>query len=382
MSDTPLTSEERNRMNPIPSKRFQVLSLSGGGYRGLHIAQILEIVEDKIEGRVAHHFDLIAGTSIGGIIGLALSLEIPAKEIRETLEKLGPELFPKAPPSFPTVRELINKKGILKKILIAFMSRAALKLEAEDAKAAWYSPEPLSKSLSRPDYFGTRKMKDLSHPVIIPTVNYSTGLPKFFKTDHHESFTFDRELPIIDVALGTSAAPIYFPAHKIKDWRIVDGGLIANDPTQVAIHEAMMFFGIRPTLFNDPSTGTDDLRILSIGTLAPKHFADISRPLNQGMLDWGAGVFELAGSAQEAMSAFMVDKHMLAGKVFRIPSMDARPEKAPGLADASQTSSEILRSSAQHLAQFAFGDPNFKDLFNHRGASLSEIRAKKGNKNA
>jgi len=369
-------------MPPITSKRFQILSLSGGGYRGLHIAQILEIIEDQIGGGIAKHFDLIAGTSIGGIIGLALSLEIPAKEIRHTLEILGPKLFPRTPPSFPAVKALLSKHGVFKKISYALWNKSLLNSEAEDAKTAWYSSEPLAKALSAPDYFGTRKIKDLSHPIIIPTVNYSTGLPKFFKTDHHQSFIFDRELSIVDVALGTSAAPIYFPAHKINDWRIVDGGLVANDPTQVAIHEAMMFFGIRPTLYGDHTTGTDDLRILSIGTLAPKHFADISRPLNQGLLDWGAGVFELAGSAQEAMSAFMVDKHMLPGKVIRIPSMDARPEKAPGLADASQVSTETLRSSAQNLAQFAFGDQNFTDLLKHRGATLFEVRSQKGERNA
>src|SRR5450759_3850908 len=130
------------------------------------------------------------------------------------------------------------------------------------------------------------------------------------------------------------------------------------------------------------STGNDDLQILSIGTLSPKHFADISRPLNQGMLDWGAGVFELAATAQEAMSAFMVDKHMLPGKVIRLPSMEARPEKAPGLADASQESSEILRSSAQNLAQFAFGSKDFNALFSHTGRTLQEFRSDIKKRNA
>lgn len=367
-------------MNTVVPKKFQILSLSGGGYRGLHIAHLLEIIEEEIDGRIANHFDLIAGTSIGGIIGLALALQIPAKDIRKTLEELGPNLFPSAPPSFTTVKTLLNKKSILKKIIHAIMNKALLEKEAKDTKFAWYDPEPLAAAIRAPNYFGDKKIKDLVHPIIIPAVNYSTGLPKFFKTDHHESFTFDRELSIVDVALGTSAAPIYFPAHKVKDWRIVDGGLIANDPTQVAIHEAMMFFGIRPPLFGDSSTGNDDLQILSIGTLSPKHFADITRPLNQGMLDWGAGVFELAGSAQEAMSAFMVDKHMLPGKVIRLPSIEGRPEKAPGLADASKESSEILRSSAQSLAQFAFGSAEFKALFSHTGRTLPQVRSdiKKG----
>jgi hypothetical protein len=124
--------------------------------------------------------------------------------------------------------------------------------------------------------------------------------------------------------------------------------------------------------------------VLSLGTLAPKHFVETTRPLNQRMLSWGTGVFDLAGSAQEAMAAFMVDKHMLPGKVIRLPSLDARPEKAPGLADSGPAASETLRSSAQNLAQTAFGNPQFKKLFEHNGRSLADIRATflKGTPNA
>lgn len=371
-------------MNQKVSKKFQILSLSGGGYRGLHIAQLLEIIEDKIDGRIANHFDLIAGTSVGGIIGLALGLEIPAKKVRQLLEDVGPSLFSKPTPSFSTIRSIADKKGIGRKLICGMSNIKALRSEINDADSSWYDPEPLVSALRLPEYFGDKKIKDLLHPVIVPTVNYSTGLPKFFKTDHHETLSFDRELSILDVALGTSAAPIYFPAHKFNNWRIVDGGLVANDPTQVAVHEAMMFFGVRPPLFNDYSVGTDDLRVLSIGTLSPKHFADVTRPLNQGLIDWGSGVFDLAASAQEAMSAFMIDKHMLPGKVIRMPSIEARPDKAPGLADVSDSSSELLKSSAQNLAQFAFGNDEFTAMFTHKGKTLSEVRAtiKKGQTHA
>jgi len=357
-----------------PPKRFQILSLSGGGYRGLHVARILEIVEGKVGHPVARHFDLIGGTSIGGIIALALALEIPAKVIRQTLEDVGPNLFPKLPPDFAEVRRLFDCPGIWSKLVHAVRNRHALTAEQASTRTAWYDPAPLAAVLAAPEFFGDKKIADLLHPAIVPAVNYSTGLPKFFKTDHHQTFTFDRELFVKDVALGTSAAPVYFPAHKVGDSRIVDGGLIANDPTQVAVHEAMMFFGIRPPLFGDDPTGKDDLRVLSIGTLAPKHFADAKRPLNLGLLDWGIGAFELAASAQEAMSAFMVDTHMLPGKVLRLPSIDARPETAPGLADATQVSSEILRASASSLAQYAFGVGAFCELFQHQAQSLSDVR--------
>ncbi|WP_293604677.1 CBASS cGAMP-activated phospholipase [Polaromonas sp. UBA4122] len=362
-------------MSRTKPRVFQILSLSGGGYRGLHVAQILEIIESQINGQVADHFDLIAGTSIGGIIALGLAARIPAADIRKTLEELGPMLFPKAPPTFIAVRRLLACKGMWRKALHGFKHRAALAEEGGYAESAWYTPEPLARTLASEQYFGDRTMRDLKHPVIIPAVNYSSGGPKFFKTDHSPQLTFDRDLMIRDVALGTSAAPIYFPVHKIDDQRIVDGGLIANDPTQVAVHEAMMFFGVRPALYGDATPGCDDLKVLSIGTLSPRHFADASRPLNQGLIGWGTGAFDLAMSAQEAMAAYMIDKHMLPGKVIRLPSIDARPESAPGLADVTPISSEILRSSARNLAQNAFGEAPFRALFSHRARTLDEVRA-------
>jgi patatin-like phospholipase/acyl hydrolase len=98
---------------PPSDKRFQILCLSGGGYRGLHVARILEIIEEHIEPPVARHFDLIAGTSIGGIIALALALEIPAKRIRESLQAVGPTLFPQKPPDFARARAVFDKSGTI-----------------------------------------------------------------------------------------------------------------------------------------------------------------------------------------------------------------------------------------------------------------------------
>ncbi|MCY1166510.1 MAG: CBASS cGAMP-activated phospholipase [Pseudomonadota bacterium] len=362
-------------MNQIKPRVFQILSLSGGGYRGLHVAQILEIIEKKTGNRIADHFDLIAGTSIGGIIALGLASRIPATTIRETLEELGPRLFPQPPPAFNAVRQLLACKGGWSKFFHAIKNRSLIASDAALANSAWYSATPLAETLTSEKYFGDRRMRELLHPVIVPAVNYSSGSPKFFKTSHAPALTFDEDLMIRDVALGTSAAPIYFPVHQIDDQRIVDGGLIANDPTQVAVHEAMLYFGVRPTLYGDPSTGLDDLRVLSIGTLSPRHFADPSRSLNQGLIGWGTGAFDLAMSAQESMSAYMIDKHMLAGKVIRLPSTDARPEKAPGLAEATSVSSEILRASAKSLAQNAFGTDEFRALFDHKAKNLAEVRS-------
>src|SRR5690625_3930592 len=78
-----------------PDAPFRILSLSGGGYRGLFTARILADLEERIRAPIATRFDLIAGTSIGGILALALALEVPAKQMVALFEERGDEIFKK-----------------------------------------------------------------------------------------------------------------------------------------------------------------------------------------------------------------------------------------------------------------------------------------------
>ncbi len=80
-------------MNEAAQSRFQILALSGGGFRGLYTAKLLADFEDEISAPIATRFDLIAGTSIGGIIALALALEVPASRIVALLTEYGEEIF-------------------------------------------------------------------------------------------------------------------------------------------------------------------------------------------------------------------------------------------------------------------------------------------------
>jgi len=77
------------------TKSFQILSLSGGGFLGLYTIKIIEKIEEDLGKPISHCFDLIAGTSIGGIVALALAAEIPAKDIRKAFEDNGEKIFPR-----------------------------------------------------------------------------------------------------------------------------------------------------------------------------------------------------------------------------------------------------------------------------------------------
>ncbi len=166
-------------MDAERAKPFQILALSGGGYRGLYTAKIIADIESEIDAPIGTRFDLITGTSIGGILALALALEIPAQRIVDLFVKHGEEIFKK-------------RWSLLRYI------------------RAPYSPEPLRRLLVSKDLFGEMCLGACKHPVIVPSVNYSTGAPVLFKTSHHADFKRDHRFRVVDVALATSAAPAIF----------------------------------------------------------------------------------------------------------------------------------------------------------------------------
>ncbi len=73
---------------------FQALSLSGGGYRGLFTARALQVMEEHIGAPIGQRFDLTCGTSIGGIVALAVAFEVPMRKVVEVFEHHGAEIFP------------------------------------------------------------------------------------------------------------------------------------------------------------------------------------------------------------------------------------------------------------------------------------------------
>src|SRR5262249_49751692 len=116
-------------------------------------------------------------------------------------------------------------------------------------------------------------------PCVIPTVCLSKGGPQIFKTDHHPDFSRDHRVSAVDVAIATSAAPTYFPVAEIADGLYADGGLYANSPDLIALHEAEHFFGI----------STEDTRLLSIGTTTSRFSFSHGSGTQLGMMQWAMG---------------------------------------------------------------------------------------------
>jgi patatin-like phospholipase/acyl hydrolase len=255
---------------------FQVLALDGGGYKGIFAAAVLAAVEQAYNVEVTSHFDLVVGTSAGGIIALALGAGRRPFEIVDFFVANGKDIFPRSP--VRSIRWLFRAK---------------------------YQSEPLSRALRL--VLGDALLLDACIPIVVPSYELDNSEVHLFKTRHHERLTHDWRIRMVDVALATSAAPTYFPAHDIDSVRLVDGGLWANNPVMVGLVEAVSLFGAR----------LEDIRILSVGTTQDtrKRSGKLARG---GLLAWRKDAIDLALRGQSAGSNAMAEHLLGKDRVVRI----------------------------------------------------------------
>ncbi|WP_187275918.1 CBASS cGAMP-activated phospholipase [Parahaliea aestuarii] len=309
------------------AEKFQILSLSGGGARGLYTARVLEELELRFNTSISKHFDMVCGTSIGGILALGLAADIPAKIIRQSFQDNLPTIFP-PPGRFATVKQALTAK---------------------------FSPAPLKAVLL--EIFEDRRIGDLKNCVLVPSINYSVGRVRAFKTPHNTMFYQDAQHTLVDVALATSAAPTYFPLHEIDNARYVDGGLVANNPILMGVIEA----------YRALEVPLERLSGLSIGNMGQGLAIDHNKSNDLGYRGWGMGqdIIALAMSAGEKLYSDMA-RMLLQGRLEIIDS-EATKEQAHllSLDNGSAAATEILLAHASSEAGTRVNDERVKEFFQH-----------------
>lgn len=223
MLDEPPASSRPKR------ERVQVLALDGGGVRALFTAHVLARLEADLGVRIVDSFDLIAGTSAGGIIALGLGAGLRPAEIVEHYAGLTNRVFPR--------------------------SRQARWRYIPRAWSPAYSGQVLREVLG--EVLGSRLLAESVKRLVIPSWDVQRGEVHIFKTPHHERLRRDGQLSMAEVAMATTAAPTFFPAAAVDGQRLIDGGVWANNPSVVAIGEAVSMLGV-------PLRA---IRVLNIGTI-------------------------------------------------------------------------------------------------------------------
>lgn len=302
--------------------KVAVLSIDGGGIKGIVPAMILAEIEERTGKRICELFDFIAGTSTGGI--LALGLTKPSKEDRKK-------------PQF-TAKDLVNlyrKEGGMifqrrkeKKLnffdaakingLKAILAKFAPEVEPEDLFSSKHSRKGKEDVIIK--YFGDTYIKEAITEVLITSYSTNFRKPIFFtsnSTKEQESKS-SQSFRIIceghkmkDAALATSAAPTYFKPYAIsainhpdKEYTLVDGGVFANNPTSIAIIEAMNSYKSR----TGESISLDDLLVVSVGTGRKSRGLDIKDIADWGQIKWIEPLINMALNGQSEVVDYQMEQ--------------------------------------------------------------------------
>jgi uncharacterized protein len=195
-------------------KRFQILSLDGGGLKGLFQASFLAGWEEAKGCSVTKYFDLITGTSTGGIIALGLGMGFSAKQLLDFYITEARSIFP--PSVLSGLKHYLTTK---------------------------YDAGGLETALKK--YFQNRKLWESKVPLVIPAFYPKLNDVYLFKTPHHKRLQNDYREQVADIARATSAAPSYFSPYEAENGvQLVDGGVWANNPVMIGVAEAMGYFEI------------------------------------------------------------------------------------------------------------------------------------------
>jgi hypothetical protein len=282
-------------------KKFKVLSIDGGGIKGLYSAKILSLLEADLRrvhgdaARIVDYADLICGTSTGGLIALGLALRIPAETICQFYETRGPKIF----------------KG----------SRSLVSLLRQTLFGGKFSDEPLREALN--ELFQERTIADSDCLLCIPTYDFTHGTYGVFKFDHKEgNLSRHNCLLVVDVALATSAAPTFFPLAQIEkenNTQYVDGGVWANNPSLVGLTEAIWYFV-------GPGKAFDHLSLLSIASMNYGSGRPPFLKRRRSFLRWAPDLFDLSLIAQseftDAFLSLMQRLQIIPMTYTRIPSAE------------------------------------------------------------
>ena len=241
-----------------------ILSIDGGGIRGIIPAMVLKEIEDRTGKRTADLFDVIAGTSTGGLLALGLTCsgeesapKFTAEDLVELYVDEGEMIFPRE--LFGRLRQLRDEK------YSAAGLEGVLKKRFEDAR-----------------------LKEALTGVIVPAYDIEHRQPLFFRSQRAKDEPDTHDFLMRDVARATSAAPTYFeplrlPAQGARDdYTLIDGGVFANNPGMCAFVDA-----------DAGKARADGTLVVSLGT------GQLTRPLpygearNWGLAGWGRRILDI-----------------------------------------------------------------------------------------
>ncbi len=248
------TGALKRRRVPQPwpdAQEFRILAIDGGGIKGIFPAAFLAGLEKRFLGgaSVARYFDLIAGTSTGGIIAMGLGAGLTAAELRDLYLNRGLEIF-------PPQRWLGRLLGKARQFVLYRYNRDALARVLDET-------------------FGQKTFGESKSRLCVPSFDGRHSEVYIFKTPHHPDYKRDRWEQMRKVAEATSAAPTFFRPLEDGGYSFVDGGVWCNNPIMVGLVDALACFAVP----------RERVRILSLGCGDNPYTVGVTKKLG-GFLAW------------------------------------------------------------------------------------------------
>ena len=287
---------------------MRVLAIDGGGIRGLIPALVLAELEDRAGRPVFELFDLMAGTSTGGIIVCALCAPdpLPAAEVATIYEEEGPRIF---------------DRSVFQRI----QSAGGLIDEKYDAGA-------LDRALGR--FIGDKRLSATRPDLIVPTYDTAAPGPYFFKTTSAREDPAD-DARLADVARATSSAPTYFEPLELDSRSLLDGGVFAVNPGMSALAEVLRYH---------PEAA---VRLVSLGTgerTTKRSFDEIK---DWGLVEWARPILDVVFDGISDAVDYQLRHALGEERYWRFQVELTRA--SDDLDDASEENIALLRGHAEEL---------------------------------
>jgi len=297
--------------------KFRILSLDGGGLRGIIPVLVLKEIERRSGKRITDLFDMVAGTSTGGLIACGMMVSDDGKSSKYTLDDIeniyrenGKDIFP--------------KKTFFKKIIGSISS----------LKNPKFSADGLQKVLE--NLLQQKRIADCAKPIFITSYDLFNNEALLFKYRHAIKYPENNAL-LVDVCRATSAAPTYLPAYDFvyqnKKRICVDGGLYMNNPAMGALIEVIKYHKEAP--YNLPDLKLNDISVLSLGT--GHYSSEIARKKVEGwgLLDWATNITDVMMQAINQTTTYQTEELTTNENFLRINPSITNP-KYSDMADSSE----------------------------------------------
>jgi patatin-like phospholipase/acyl hydrolase len=290
---------------------MRILAIDGGGIRGLIPALVLAELERRAGRRTFELFDLIAGTSTGGILACALSAPdpLPAVELVKLYEEEGPEIFHRS-----VFQKIRSGEGLL------------------DEK---YDDAALDRALER--FLGHKRLAETRPDLIVPSYDTALPGPYFFKTSKARETPGSDDFPLSIVARATSAAPTYFEPVGSHGRALVDGGVFATNPAMCALAEVLNLEDVSPR----------DVVLLSLGTGERTHRRSFDEIKDWGVAKWARPILDVVFDGVSDAVNYQLERVLGTGRYWRLQV--ELTVASDDLDDASEANLANLRAQAEEL---------------------------------